>query len=1195
MRLKRLETYGFKSFADRVAFDFEPGITAIVGPNGCGKSNVVDAFKWVIGEQSAKALRGSEMADVIFSGCATRRPMALAEVTMVLEGVARAGGTEVAITRRLTRDGTSSYYVNGKAVRLKDIRELLADTGMGTSAYATIEQGRIGFILEANVKERRLILEEAAGISRYKNHRKQAARRLERARMDCERIGQVLGEVERRLRQVRRQAETALRYKALQERLRELRLVFALEEHGRLSKDAAELATAIEALGVRLAEAASENAKVEAGLSVEEQRLIQLEDELHKLERQRADEQSRRDVAASRLRDARARLVEFAQQDEEDRKALSNHNGKVEALQGEIRRAQEMLSTEDQQGDQQLTALYREKRAVLDTHMQRIDAAIQVVEDHKRQSMEAMRELARLDAEEGRITATRKSLGERRSRLEERGKTQLEAQHGAREREHAASALVAELEKQIQDHHAQLDDFLRQREGLQTESGQLDSQVNEIVHERGKQEVRLRILSDFERRSEGVQQAVKDVLANRNQFPGLIGLVADCFRVKKEYEIAIEIALGRSAQNLITETQAGAKAAIEWLKREARGRATFLPLDDIDDRRLDKNLIRNARGVVGLASDLIEFERKLAPAFEHLLGGIVVVETLDDGIDLRRRGVRAPIVSLDGDFLAAGGAMTGGRQKGAEAGGLVSRKNELKRLEEQLTELTQKHRDLCQRRDQMKQQAFGMAMQVEQQRRAIKAIEDKLGDAKSQRAKAERDRVHTEEFAASFEAELSEIDKELSGIDTEAVDLSGQRQWFTALKEKVDQTLVAEQAGIHELGSKRDAMQEEVNLLRVDLATSEERRESLRNRLSHLDAQLRDLEQGFVERQNRLKVLAERTQQTTDQIAADEIVLRDATTLCDALSAQRSDQVKARDVIRHGLEEARQSARRIQGRIKEVERSRQEHELRAGEIRVRLEGLKERILADYQIDLAEAFGNWERPADLDLPAIRHEIDEKDAEVAKIGPVNLAAIDELKQVEARHGFLAQQHADLVAASDKLDEIIQGIDATCRKLFTDTYKLVRKNFQDLFRRLFGGGKADMVLEQAEGEDILDAGIEIIAQPPSKQPKSITLLSGGEKALTAIALLFAVYRSKPSPLCILDEVDAPLDERNTEIYCQMLKEFCDLSQFLVITHNKRTMQHADAIYGVTHAEPGISTKVSVKFDKAETAAVAADSASG
>ena len=1218
MRLRRLETYGFKSFADRLTFDFEEGITAIIGPNGCGKSNVVDSIKWVIGEQSAKALRGEDMTDVIFNGCATRKSMPFCEVTLVMDQLQHAlpgiDTDEVAITRRLFRDGVSAYHLNGKSCRLKDIKEIFLGTGMGTSAYAVIEQGKVGFILESNTKDRRLILEEAAGISRYKVRRRLAARKLERVETDLQRIGEVLNEVRRRVKSVAKQAATALRFKELSSLVQELRLGFALEEFGRLSEEHTKHHLMSESLTLAMAEGAARLGELEAALAEADVRLVTLEGDVRDIGEQRAAAQSRRDVADHKAKDSAYRLKELDSHEGEDRQILSTIAAKIEALAAEHAHAERDLahliaetgaSIDDgiPHGPTPLSVT----REHLDAVLAEVDALVQQAENAKAKQIECFKELARIEAEQGRLESAKQATSDRRKRLEDRTGGQASQLMDANAAEIAAKQVLEQSLMGAADAHRGLDDRIRARETALAQASQLDQELNEIGHQAARSETSLRLYRDQEHRAEGLQRGVRDVLQMMGKQPGIVGMVADLCRIPDEDVVAIETALGAQAQNIITETQDDAKSAIDFLKRERRGRATFLPLDDIrGGERIEHQLLREP-GVIGIASRLIEFEPRLRGAFEYLLGNVLIVENIDDGIALRRRhrpGCR--IVTRDGDIINAGGAMTGGRQQGQESGGVVSRKHEIAKIADQLAELTTKREQLGLNRDAKKKEAFELSLAVEECRRQIQAGDRAVGEAKAQLMKAERDRLHFEESASGFGAELEEIASELGKLESEGRDLLGQHEWFTALQRNLTHDLESRQSSISAKGARRDQLQDEVNTLRVSAATVAERVEAARNHLGHLTRSLQNLEDQRDERTRRLDGLELKRTELRQILDESAQVFANEAGQVTELAKQLDAAIKERDAIRNGVEDQRQEARVLNARAKATDKERQEAALLAHEAKIRIENLTTQILESHQIDLAEAFGNYERPGDLDLDALREQLHDTESELKSLGPVNLAAIDELEEVQARQDFLDKQFNDLTRAMETLGKTIEDLNRICGQMFEATYKQVRANFQLLFRKLFSGGRADLELEKKDEQgnpvDPLEAGLEIVACPPGKNPKIITQLSGGEKALTAIALLFAVYQTKPSPFCILDEVDAPLDDANVDVYNAMIREFTKQkddggrgSQFIVITHKKRTMQKADAVYGITQNEPGVSTKISVKFEDIEAGLAALTEAGG
>lgn len=1209
MRLRRLETYGFKSFADRMTFDFEDGITAIIGPNGCGKSNVVDSIKWVIGEQSAKALRGAEMTDVIFNGCATRRGMPFAEVTLVLDQIAASmliDTPEVAITRRLTRDGLSSYFINGKACRLKDIKDLLMGTGMGTSAYAVIEQGRVGFILESNTKDRRMVLEEAAGISRYRARRRIAARKLERVEIDLQRIAEVLAEVRRRARQVRKQAQDAIRFRDLTARAKELRLAFAMEEHGRLSAELALLDAQLQQLTAEEAAASAESARLEALVAEEDARLAPSEELIRSRERARADAQSAREVARAQTEECDGQLTELDRTEAEDRAALATLAERIAALDRQRQDAQLKLAEIGQVAAPDAGAMSQvgDRRAELTTAIAEVDTLLGRVDDLKAKQVECLRELSRVEAERNGLVSAQHAISERRRRLSDRTGGQGDQLMAAVNAMAAAKTALEEAQRAAAEAHLALDADLRARESAAAETQRLDHELAEIRHGEAKAETMLRVLTDHERRAEGVAKPVREVLQQAG-IPGLVGLVADLCTVPDDCVVAIETALGGAAQHIVTESVEDAKAAVEWLKAGRRGRATFLPLDDIrGDERVDEMLLRE-RGVVGLASRLVEFEIRLRPIFEYLLGNVVVVETLDDAIALRRRHrTRCRLVTRDGEHINPSGAITGGRSGHAEGGGLVSRKSEITKLNAEMADLQRRRSEISAAREASRQEADACYRRTEDRRKEIQARDRAAADARAQLMQAERDRSHLEESASSYGAELEEISQELSKLEADGKELAGQHEWFTALERKLDGERSGLQVLLDAAAARRDRVQEEVSNLRVEAAAAREREEAARNHLVHLTRQQQEQEDDRAARERRLAGLDTRRAELLRRKAEAGAAREAANAEVERQSQAVHEAVAARDALRSGTEELRQQARVVGAKARAQAARLSELNLKVSEIRIRLEGLATRVMDDHQLELAAAAANWTRPDDWDRERLKSELEEVEAGIARIGAVNLAAIDELQEAEAREAFIDKSHNDLVEASEKLQGVIEQIDEHSRQLFEDTYRQVRTNFQSLFRRLFGGGSADLRLERVETVtvtdpdggtrevqrevDVLEAGLEIYAQPPGKNPKVITQLSGGEKALTAIALLFSVYQAKPSPFCILDEVDAPLDEANVDVYCNMVRDFTrgkevegfKGSQFIVITHKKRTMQRADAIYGITQNEPGVSTKISVKF---------------
>ena len=942
---------------------------------------------------------------------------------------------------------------------------------------------------------------------------------------------------------------------------------------------------------------ASRLGELEANLIEADTSLVSMEQEIRAKEEERAAVRSRRDVAAAKIKDGEIRLKEIDEQRKNDEQGLSGVDDRVNHIQEDIARTEEQLShIGGEDSKDSLAQLYRSRQEQLDALIAQIDGIIETIEKHKGEDVQILSTLARTEAEQSRLATSRDALQARRERLEGNHRNHGDSLSAAKEVEEATHKQVAEANAAVTAAHNKLDDLIREREEATSAAEAIDSDLNNLRHKHGQAETRFKLLSDYERRNDGISGGARGVLQQMDRFQGIAGIVADLFTVSQDHELALETALGPQAQNIVTETQESAKEAIDFLKRERRGRATFLPLDGIQTRRpIDKSILK-LDGVVGAANQLIEFDKKYKSIFEYLLGNILIVQTIEHAINIRRyqRDMYCRMVTLDGEVINPGGAMTGGRYKGNQNLGLVSRKNELRRLEEQLDKLNAEADALGAERETKKKHAFDLTVTVEKQRKDIQQVEHHLSECKAQLMKTERDRLHAEELTNSFHGDLEEISMELKQLEEEDSELQAKHAEAKIEKERLERLLSEQQKVLHGLAEDRDRQQEDVNNIRVDLATTEERRESLRNHISHLRRQIQEIEDQQQERQQRITAFTERRKEIESDIAENTNSHETDAAAFETLSASVDNLIKQRDQLRNSVEEQRQEERKLSAERRNIEHERQNREMKAQEHTLRCQSIGERILDEYDIDLAEAYKNWERPEDIDWDALEKQLRQTEREFNNIGPVNLAAIDELREIEAREQFLSQQLTDLQAAAEKIQTIITDLDETSRRLFTATYKEVRKNFQELFRMLFNGGKADMVLEK-DAEDILEAGIDIIAQPPAKQPKSISLLSGGEKALTAIALIFAVYKTKPSPFCILDEVDAPLDESNTDVFSGMVRNFCDTSQFIVITHNKRTMQYSDAVYGITHAEPGVSTKISVKLDEIEDSKELLETAQG
>jgi len=1191
MFLKRLECYGFKSFADRTSFDFEKGVTALVGPNGCGKSNVVDAIRWVLGEQSAKSLRGSEMTDVIFNGTASRRPLGYAEVFLHFDNAGRilpVDFEEVVVGRRLYRTGESEYSINKRPCRLRDVREMFMDTGVGAGAYSIIEQGRVDALLQANAKERRALFEDAAGISKYKARKLTALRRLDRVDANLLRVADVVAEVERQLRSIQRQAAKARRYQRLDGELRTKRVALFIADWRELAARRAEV-------GEELARAAETAASLGAALERVESEILEAETYAVAAERECGDAERRRAGARQEL----VRLEGEIAAAEEMARALDAEAESAEAEAAEDRRRAEASETERATALEAAAELARRIEAADGVLAGRESALVRAreearalageIEEMRTRAIDLLRRRAGLESQVARIAAEADAIRSRVERVRERlGVLASRAGEVAAESE-SATIRLAESEARGRE----VGDAVRlAREEENAAAGEiaaLDERAGRLRAERERSRSRLDLLEDLEQRMEGLSVGVKGLLsrmrAGHPELAGLRGIVADLVQVDERYEVAIENALGARAQNVVAATTRDTRDAIELLKRESLGRVTFLPADRMRPTGWIRPEALLEEGVVGRAVDLVSFDEENRPVLEHLLATVLVVDSLATAIRVSRGSASAArIVTLEGELLFPGGAMTGGRYR-RPMPGLIGRKGEIERLRGSLgtleielaslgrervaseggrarareeaerlvaeyTALTAETVRLGEVRDALEREGARVA---EERALAVSELEHAERDASAAAGRLEAERARCKELAvdeeglggevaaregrlAALRGEISEITTECSRLRAESARLREDHARMTESESRLA-TLIAERASATELHARRAA----------------------------------DARRRAGESRVRVASLRERV---------DEAVRGEA-----ELEAEARRLAGAREAVRASLEEARTKSRELRDRVRAAEREKSEIEMKRQEIALRLEALEVRAGEEAGASLAEAAAG--APEVQDLEALRAEIEDIDRKLRSLGSVNLAAIQDEEALKERRATLTTQRADLERARDKLREAIRMINRISRERFLATFEAVATEFTAMFRKLFGGGRAEVRL--AEGEDVLEAGIEIVARPPGKQLRTLSLLSGGEKVLTTISLLFAVFKAKPSPFCLLDEVDAPLDEANVDRFMLVVKEFIERSQFLLITHNKRTMSLADAIYGVTMQESGVSRKIAVKIEAVEELAVA------
>jgi len=1230
MFFKRLSILGFKSFSDRTDVELRPGVTVIVGPNGCGKSNVFDAIKWALGEQSAKSLRGGRMADVVFAGSSSRKAADVSEVTLELDNELRhlsADASTVSITRRLFRSGDSEYWLNGKPARLRDIHHLMLGTGIGANAYAIMQQGKVDRIIHARPEDRRYLIEEAAGLSKYKVQKEEALRRLVSTDEDVNRLSDLLSEVDTNAKKLREQADRAREHRSLTEELRRVDMWTIARRHEELMAAQAGTEDRARELGEQLSDfdrRIEELEGADAGRREELDELVAWLDE--------------RQATRQRLQGERHEAERQATGLRERSKALDERSARLLIETETLERGESTRGDDEQVIRTEIDALrvqIREGELDLERRQARLSGLKEGATEHDEDLVATRESIDALTEDkvslEGEITVATQLLEKAKAAA-----AQDDGDHGALHQRADETVKAAETAKQsvfaAQQQHEKLQSELEKARHRQ---GELEAQRKEAAkrHEDAMNQLRaarsrLGALQQLQENFEGFNRGVKEVMiaAEEKKLEGIIGVVATLVRPKPGLEAAIEVALGGSLQHIVAEAAQDAKDAIEFLKKRNAGRASFLPLDIVKPYHNDNkfNALMKMPGVVGWAVDQIDFDPRLNNAILNLLGNCIVVEHLDIALAFERKGFRTKYVTLDGDILNPGGLMTGGSYK---TSGLLTRETEIGGLQEQTEHLARQLVGIDETIERIevqlghtRQSVATLSTQSQQQQVALVSA---IKDAESLDRQA-RELVERREQILSRRAT---IDDECSGY-AEQIQLGGEAltditEQLAGLKKRYAE-LTSSQG---ERAAIIDALANEVQEAKVSLATRRERLsgqdEALRRLLDDTGRQAATLAERRAERE---RVIAEAAT-CAQEIVRLESVIADLTSQLAAVekelaarSAERQTQMEDLRGIAEQLQTLQRDRNVLQNDVQDAEIKRAQHKAQvenlAQQAAEKYETTLEDVLSSLRAELESLQSSrpaasipsietissidslLEQPptenepseeleptsilAGMPLDQLQREANRLRRELDRLGVVNMKAIEESEQLDARLKFLTGQHRDLTGARDALLKTIHTIDMTTARLFRDCFDKVRENFIDLFRRLFGGGRADLVL--TEPENLHETGIEIVAQPPGKQPQSISLLSGGEMCLTATALLFALFQWKPSPFCILDEIDAPLDDANVGRFKNMIREFADSTQFLVITHNKSTMELADTLFGVTMEEPGVSKLVSVRFHQLE-----------
>ncbi len=1177
MYLKNIEVHGFKSFAQKINFEFHNGITAIVGPNGSGKSNVGDAVRWVLGEQSAKQLRGGNMQDVIFSGTETRKPLSYASVAITLDNsdhVLPVDFNEVTIARRLYRSGESEYLINGSACRLRDINEMFYDTGIGKEGYSIIGQGQIDRILSGKPEERRELFDEAAGIVKFKRRKNTTIKKLEEEQQNLVRVTDILSELTKQLGPLERQSETARIYLSKRDSLRRLDVNLFLMEYERTG-------TLLKELEEKNNLSQGELAQCQAAYDETKEKYDRLEEALTELTGQidALREESQRN--ALKKQELEGRIDVFKEQMSAIVQNEEHYKMRLGVIQDELDRRADALKAQEEE-KRELHARLQEIRQKLsgeEAHLDSVRGSIEectgAVEEGKNEIIEILNSRAntkgkaqRFDTMLEQIDIQKAGVSQRLLRL----KSEEEELGGAMKKAQTRYDSITELMENMNNECVRLEEeVFRIQEELKQQNAQME--IGQTAYHR--EASRLESLRNMTERYDGYGNSIRRCMEQKDRVPGVKGVVADLIQVDKSYEIAIETALGGSIQNIVTDNEQTAKRMIEFLKKNRYGRATFLPLSSISGRGgfSQKDALREP-GVVGIASELVTTQSQYRELASYLLGRVLVVDNMEHAIAIARKyRYSLRMVTVDGELLSPGGSMTGGAFKNNS--NLLGRRREMEELEANVKALRQDMQD--------------MQKSIDDNRSKRNVIRDTIADFKEKLRQQSVAQNTAKMQISQLEEKEAALKSGYAGIEREQRELQRQVSEVKEDHRRIAQELLESQKDEKELETFIETRQKELEGWKDEESKVLKRLEEIRLEAAALEHKENFVQENYSRIHSEIETFGREKEEIAQSLLTDDREMERKKEEIESLQKTVAGFAQQEIIHKKQLEEWQKEKEAQAGRQKGFFQKRDELSSRISLLDKECFRLKSQIEKTEESRESSVSYMWEEyevtpnnarqyrdEALSDAASMKKEISGLKEEIRRLGPVNVNAIEDYKELLERHTFLAGQYEDLQKAEETLQDIIRELDEGMRRQFAEKFKDIQREFDKAFKELFGGGKG--TLELSEEEDILEAGIKIISQPPGKKLQNMMQLSGGEKALTAIALLFAIQNLKPSPFCLLDEIEAALDDSNVGRFAGYLQKLTKNTQFIVITHRRGTMNAADRLYGITMLEKGVSTLVSV-----------------
>ena len=1179
MYLKSIEIHGFKSFANKIVFQFHNGITGIVGPNGSGKSNVADAVRWVLGEQRIKQLRGASMQDVIFSGTELRKPLGYAYVAITLDNSDHQLAidyNEVTVARRIYRSGESEYLLNGTPCRLKDVNELFYETGIGKEGYSIIGQGQIDKILSGKPEERRELFDEAAGIVKFKRRKLAAQKKLEDEQQNLVRVNDILSELEKQIGPLEKQSETAKIYLKKKEELKTLDVNMFLLENQRLqeqlkgAQEKYDIASEdLENTSKQYENIKEEYEKIEGQITLLDETIEKNRSVLTDTSMLRGKLEGEINVLKEQIHSARNNEEHLKQRREAVLNEIAAKNQDKEGILSDKGQIDEQVAEIEKKRDEAKAALTAVQSCIEELNNQ--------IEGGKNAIIEALNARATIKSKLGRYDTMTEQVNIRKAELTSRI---LRMKSDEAQQEETLKALNDEFEK-INEEIRTLNDAVESKEEkltlLRETLADKDKKLRDTQVSYHQEKSRLEALSNLTERYEGYGGSVKKVMERKEQEKGIVGVVADIIKVDKKYETAIETALGGNIQNIVTDDEETAKRMIGYLKQTKAGRATFLPLTSITHPQEFKNPESlKEKGVLGMADELVHVDEKYRNVAKAMLGRIVVVDQVDNAVRIARKfdyGIR--MVTLEGELLVPGGAISGGAFKNNS--NLLGRRREMEEMEASVKKYLKEVDTLLQEIEDTKAERNKLRLSLEEDKASLQKKFIEQNTARLNVIKAKERKEEASESSLELKNEEREIESQIQEIRLSKEEISRELQDSETLEKQTEGKIKECQVLLDEKRSEESENLAGVNALEVEVEKMLQQQgfhqqnvDRINTELERSKSELSEIEEGLLgntrdieQKENNIRQIEETIQASHTSQNDTEKQLQEDITKKEELSAKQKNFFKDREAL----------SEKMAGLDKEVYRLNAQRE----KLQDMTESQINYMWDEYEITLSDAAGMRNEELN-DLPAMKRDISTLKDQIKKLGDVNVNAIEDYKNLMERYSFLKTQHDDLIEAEKTLEGIITELDTAMRKQFHEKFGEISREFDKVFKEMFGGGKG--TLELMEDEDILEAGIRIIAQPPGKKLQNMMQLSGGEKALTAIALLFAIQNLKPSPFCLLDEIEAALDESNVSRFAKYLHKLTRHTQFIVITHRRGTMEQVDRLYGITMQEKGVSTLVSVNL---------------